>query len=131
MIISLSLILVIIRNLLDGQKFIMLITLSLKKGCAFVNDAIINNFIRQKQIFNTEKFKIGDVIKISFNDESVLEATSQFAFVTNVNEDYIVITIPDTKTGYTTTKITIGDLNYISNIEFLNEKDVNLNVSDN
>lgn len=96
-----------------------------------MNDAIINNFIRQKQIFNTEKFKIGDVIKISFNDESVLEATSQFAFITNVNEDYIVITIPDIKTGYTTTKITLADLNYISNIEFLNEKDVNSNVSNN
>ena len=89
-----------------------------------MNDAIINNFIRQKQIFDTEKFQIGDVIKITFNNDSILETTSQFAFVTSINEDFIVITIPDSKTGYKTTRMVIDDFNSISNIEFLNDKDV-------
>ena len=89
-----------------------------------MNDSIINNFVRQKQIFDTEKFQIGDVIKITFNNDSILESTSQFAFVTSINEDFIVITIPDSKTGYKTTRMVIDDFNSISNIEFLNDKDV-------
>lgn len=96
-----------------------------------MNDAIINNFVRQKQIFDTEKFQIGDVIKITFNNDSILESTSQFAFVTSINEDFIVITIPDSKTGYKTTRMVIDDFNSISNIEFLNDKDVISIGSDN
>lgn len=96
-----------------------------------MNDAIINNFVRQKQIFDTEKFQIGDVIKITFNNDSILETTSQFAFVTSINEDFIVITIPDSKTGYKTTRMVIDDFNSISNIEFLNDKDVISIGSDN
>lgn len=96
-----------------------------------MNDAIINNFVRQKQIFDTEKFQIGDVIKITFNNDSILESTSQFAFITSINEDFIVITIPDSKTGYKTTRMVIDDFNSISNIEFLNDKDVISIGSDN
>lgn len=96
-----------------------------------MNDAIINNFVRQKQIFDTEKFQIGDVIKITFNNDSILETTSQFAFVTSINEDFIVITIPDPKTGYKTTRMVIDDFNSISNIDFLNDKDVISIGSDN
>lgn len=96
-----------------------------------MNDSIVDNFVCQKKIFNTEKFTIGDVIKISFSDDSILDSTSQFAFVVGINEDFLLIAIPDCKLGFKTTKLSVSDLNSVSDISFLNDKSVIADGSDN